>query len=243
VDPPSAEKVSINQAWNTEAAEPASSKPTTRSPAAVDTISSAKPPLDDVPPKSTNVEEPAAQSRPAASKASTAAPADSPAVASSIATQQAAAPRGAPAPGKLPATNATIPPTDVEDSPTKAGGAAAPVPKDAPAKWTGGIPPLQKYSLETYEPGDGQLWVVVGGAAAGGIVVRKDKEVQSKELQFRLQYGARVEELEIVGERLHYRRLLGDGPDFGWVSISVKGTRLLTKITLEDFRAASGASR
>lgn len=70
-------------------------------------------------------------------------------------------------------------------------------------------------------------WVVVGGGSKGGIVVRKGKHIQSLELVSRLATGALVEEMELINARLHYKKIRGDGPDFGWVSIFFKGTMLL----------------
>jgi len=113
---------------------------------------------------------------------------------------------------------------------------------DFDANQSSTIPPLRKYSSPDNEPGEGQLWVVVGGGSVGGIKARSDKEVHSTEFKIRLQTGARVEEMELVGERLHYRRLRGDGPDFGWVSLSFKGAALLVKIEREDFQSGWSAS-
>mmetsp|Transcript_13222 Transcript_13222/g.36448 ORF Transcript_13222/g.36448 Transcript_13222/m.36448 type:complete len:383 (-) Transcript_13222:55-1203(-) len=74
----------------------------------------------------------------------------------------------------------------------------------------------------------GRLWIVVGGGDTGGILVRQARSVQSPGYQTRLTTGTTVEELEVHGKRLHYRRIRGDGPDFGWVSIEgVGGRRLL----------------
>lgn len=104
-------------------------------------------------------------------------------------------------------------------------------------KQTSRIPslPKDKYGLPDNPPSDGQLWAVVGsGGSHGGIVVRAGKDIHSTQLKSRLQTGARVEEVELVGERLHYRRLRGDGPDFGWVSLSFKGSPLVTKIDLSE---------
>ena len=36
-----------------------------------------------------------------------------------------------------------------------------------------------------------------------------------------------MEELQLLGERLEFRKLSGDGPDSGWVSLSIKGKALL----------------
>jgi len=68
-------------------------------------------------------------------------------------------------------------------------------------------------------------WVVVGGGEKG-IVVRSGKDLKSEELP-RLQKGARVEQVKKEGERLHYRKLEGDGPDTGWISLSFKGSPLV----------------
>ena len=43
----------------------------------------------------------------------------------------------------------------------------------------------------------------------------------------RLQTGAEVEQLDIVGERLQYRKLCGAGPAQGWVSLKLDGRNLL----------------
>mmetsp|Transcript_92341 Transcript_92341/g.214580 ORF Transcript_92341/g.214580 Transcript_92341/m.214580 type:complete len:845 (+) Transcript_92341:65-2599(+) len=74
----------------------------------------------------------------------------------------------------------------------------------------------------------GASWVVVGGGDKGGIVVRQGENLKSAELP-RLATGATVEEIELKGDRLHYKRLTGEGPDFGWVSLSFKGTPLLRR--------------
>mmetsp|Transcript_73488 Transcript_73488/g.207556 ORF Transcript_73488/g.207556 Transcript_73488/m.207556 type:complete len:622 (+) Transcript_73488:1-1866(+) len=72
-------------------------------------------------------------------------------------------------------------------------------------------------------------WTVVGGrGGAGGIVVRRGKDVKSKELP-RLSTGARVRELELDGDRLHYEKVSGRGPPFGWVSLTFKGVPLLER--------------
>ncbi|CAK9067373.1 unnamed protein product [Durusdinium trenchii] len=73
------------------------------------------------------------------------------------------------------------------------------------------------------------LWVVVGGADKGGILVRRGQELSSAACTERLSTGAEVEQLHITGERLHYRRILGSGPEEGWVSVRISGKELLTK--------------
>jgi len=79
------------------------------------------------------------------------------------------------------------------------------------------------------EDGEGPFWLVVGGGKAGGITVRKDQGLKSAELG-RLSNGAKVRQLNLRGERLHYEKVSGDGPDFGWVSLSFKGADLVKRV-------------
>jgi len=72
-----------------------------------------------------------------------------------------------------------------------------------------------------------RLWVVVGGEDSGGILVRKEQSLSSTPFVFKLARGTTVEELEVVGNRLHYKRIRGDGPDFGWVNLMNKEKPLL----------------
>jgi len=74
--------------------------------------------------------------------------------------------------------------------------------------------------------GPGTVWQVVGGGLQGGIVVRSGEGLKTKELG-RISKGAELEEIERDGDRVHYKKLAGDGPDFGWVSRTFKGTPLL----------------
>lgn len=67
-----------------------------------------------------------------------------------------------------------------------------------------------------------RVWQVVGGREKGGIVVRVARELKSLEEPSRLATGAFVKQVELVGDRLRYRRLRGRGPDTGWVSIKLK---------------------
>lgn len=77
------------------------------------------------------------------------------------------------------------------------------------------------------ETGEGRLWVVAGGTAHGGVVVRVGKAMASKECIRRLSPGATVEQLDLEDGRLHYRKVEGDGPDYGWVSVSYAGRPLM----------------
>lgn len=79
-----------------------------------------------------------------------------------------------------------------------------------------------------------QRWEVVGGAEKGGVVVRQGVELKSSEASCRLSTGAIVEELQLVGERLRYRRLSGTGPDEGWISISLKDKVLACRLSSSE---------
>mmetsp|Transcript_56029 Transcript_56029/g.126427 ORF Transcript_56029/g.126427 Transcript_56029/m.126427 type:complete len:223 (+) Transcript_56029:48-716(+) len=92
------------------------------------------------------------------------------------------------------------------------------------------IPPVAVTSSPDVEPGNGQLWRVMGGSVTGGIVVKMGRDLRSNEAAYRLKHGSTAEQIELVGDRLHYRRIRGDGPDFGWVSVHFRGQTLLTKL-------------
>lgn len=72
-------------------------------------------------------------------------------------------------------------------------------------------------------------WEVVGGVDKGGILVREGQALSSPAIEERLSTGAIVEELQLVGDRLKYKRLTGSGPTEGWVSIKISGKDLLVK--------------
>lgn len=77
--------------------------------------------------------------------------------------------------------------------------------------------------------GESQLWEVLGGSDTGGLIVRTSQDLKSTPYPVKLATGAWVEECEVVGDRIHYKRIAGEGPDFGWVSIKVKAKELLVK--------------
>lgn len=83
----------------------------------------------------------------------------------------------------------------------------------------------------------GQLWEVVGGQEQGGILVREGCALSTQEVRPRLATGALVEELEFRAERLRYRKRGGEGPDEGWVSLTLKTKSLLVR------RSAAAAGR
>ena len=72
-----------------------------------------------------------------------------------------------------------------------------------------------------------RVWRVVGGTDRGGIVVRAEEGLKSQILP-RLLTGTLVEELELRGQRLHFRLLDGCGPPCGWISLKVGGRDLAT---------------
>lgn len=72
-------------------------------------------------------------------------------------------------------------------------------------------------------------YVVVGGGDKGGIMVRKGKRTSSKELP-RLMMGARIQEIERSGDRIHFEKKEGQGPKTGWVSAAVNGRSLLERV-------------
>lgn len=69
-------------------------------------------------------------------------------------------------------------------------------------------------------------WEVVGGEATSGIVVREGLENTTPQLE-RLGTGAHVLEIELIGDRLHFRKMTGAGPAEGWVSIALSTGKVL----------------
>jgi len=76
-----------------------------------------------------------------------------------------------------------------------------------------------------------QMWEIVGGADKGGVLVREGESVGSPQTAERLSTGALVEELELKGERLHFKRVTGTGPEEGWISIKLPGKDLAVRTT------------
>lgn len=77
------------------------------------------------------------------------------------------------------------------------------------------------------------LWEVVGGGDKGGILVREGEAFDSAQCKDRLSTGAIVEELELKGERLHFKLPTGKGtgPKEGWVSLKLKDKELMKSYT------------
>mmetsp|Transcript_84132 Transcript_84132/g.242912 ORF Transcript_84132/g.242912 Transcript_84132/m.242912 type:complete len:590 (-) Transcript_84132:162-1931(-) len=70
-------------------------------------------------------------------------------------------------------------------------------------------------------------WRVVGGKDTGGILVRKGQDLKSDKVDARLATDALVDQIELRGDRLHYRLAQGTGPSEGWVSLKISGKDLV----------------
>mmetsp|Transcript_31844 Transcript_31844/g.74419 ORF Transcript_31844/g.74419 Transcript_31844/m.74419 type:complete len:655 (+) Transcript_31844:108-2072(+) len=64
-----------------------------------------------------------------------------------------------------------------------------------------------------------RTWTVVGGSSSGGIIVRKSESVTSNAFDERLATGAKIQQVILKSNRLCFKKLSGDGPDFGWVTV------------------------
>uniref|UniRef100_A0A7S0ARE0 Thioesterase domain-containing protein n=1 Tax=Pyrodinium bahamense TaxID=73915 RepID=A0A7S0ARE0_9DINO len=78
------------------------------------------------------------------------------------------------------------------------------------------------------------IWEIVGGADKGGILVREGQALGSPATKDRLSTGATVEELELAGDRLHYKLVEGTGPAEGWISIKISGKDLAVPKEAEE---------
>lgn len=87
---------------------------------------------------------------------------------------------------------------------------------------------VQYDNQEDPEHGEMTTWTVVGTNGRNGIWVRKGEDPTSA-LLGQLSLGARVRQIEAVGVRLHYEKIDGDGPDFGWVSTKVGEVDVLVR--------------
>lgn len=84
--------------------------------------------------------------------------------------------------------------------------------------------------VEVAQVVSGREWLVVGGQDVGGILVRSGQSLNSGVLLDRLAFGARLEELEVTGNRLHYRKRHGQGPAHGWVSLQLPSKSLVVPL-------------
>lgn len=85
-----------------------------------------------------------------------------------------------------------------------------------------------------------QLWEVTGGEGKGGIIVREGPTTASARAEERLSTGALIEELHLAGDRLHYRRKTGTGPETGWISITINGKELAKRASQQGPGADGG---
>lgn len=88
-----------------------------------------------------------------------------------------------------------------------------------------GVIPSRKQRPEPEEwldSNSGKVWIVTGGGDKGGIVVRNGQDTNSAQLDSRLGTGAIVEQMDREGDRLKFEKMIGSGPDIGWISISFK---------------------
>lgn len=86
---------------------------------------------------------------------------------------------------------------------------------------------IAKPDPSEWDEDTGKVWRVVGGGEKGGIVVRQGEDTTSAECAQRLTTGAIIEELEFEDGRLKFAKIVGAGPDIGWVSIAFKGKPLV----------------
>lgn len=84
-------------------------------------------------------------------------------------------------------------------------------------------------------------WEVVGGADKGGILVREGQDLKSPQAPERLATGSVVDQLELIGDRLHYRLVSGGGQAEGWVSLKLSGKDLLVPKAEEAPKPPSNA--
>eukprot|EP00435_Cladocopium_sp_Y103_P038532 s906_g10.t1 len=84
-------------------------------------------------------------------------------------------------------------------------------------------------------------WIVIGGADKGGILVRESEELSSESLEERLEYGALLQEEELKGSRLRYRKIYGKGPEIGWISTKIHGKELVTRVMPPHLTRLQGA--
>ena len=72
-------------------------------------------------------------------------------------------------------------------------------------------------------------WEVIGGLDKGGIIVRLGYDLSAEKLPERLGTGAVLEEVDVVGARLHFRKITGNGPKTGWVSLRMQDKILVVQ--------------
>lgn len=81
------------------------------------------------------------------------------------------------------------------------------------------------------------LWRVVGGETTGGIVVRTQRGAAAPEADCRLGTGSLIRELARERNRMQYELVEGEGPQAGWVSVTL-GSRPLLEVEAAEAGAA-----
>lgn len=71
------------------------------------------------------------------------------------------------------------------------------------------------------------LWRIVNSI---GVIVRKGKDRSSEKIPERLAAGALVEQLELAGGRLHFRKVSGTGPARGWITTELADKVLAVQV-------------
>lgn len=87
----------------------------------------------------------------------------------------------------------------------------------------------------------GKFWKVVGGGKSGGIMVKEGRELASAEVPERIATGALLKELDLQKERLQFEKLIGAGPQTGWVSLKLKANTLVAPALEGESKNASAA--
>mmetsp|Transcript_13992 Transcript_13992/g.31436 ORF Transcript_13992/g.31436 Transcript_13992/m.31436 type:complete len:489 (-) Transcript_13992:4-1470(-) len=85
-------------------------------------------------------------------------------------------------------------------------------------------------------------WRIVGGADKGGIVVRTGRDTTTEQCAERLATGAIVEEVDLAGDRLCFRKISGNGPAEGWISVKLKDKDLAIKMPVAEADPAAPAA-
>lgn len=84
------------------------------------------------------------------------------------------------------------------------------------------------------------IWKVVAGKLAGGIVVQQSPAMGAAKEPEKLSFGALVEQVGQEGELIHYKKLDGNGPSSGWVRTRQPWGQTLLERTTEMPPTAGG---
>jgi len=73
-------------------------------------------------------------------------------------------------------------------------------------------------------------WIVVGGSGSGGVRAQLAPESGASDCGGRLATGARLEQIAMQDDKVLFKKLEGDGPQFGWVSLRHEGVPLMVQV-------------